>query len=125
MTLGTHGSTTGGNPLAMAIGNAVLDVVLEPSFMPGVRERAAILRRKLQHLVDTEDTFTGVRGLGLMLGLSGRVPSRHFVEAAWNQGLLTAVAGQNVVRLLPPLIIEEAHMDEACEKLRNTARLLR
>jgi acetylornithine/N-succinyldiaminopimelate aminotransferase len=126
MTLGTHGSTTGGNPLAMAIGNAVLDVVFEPSFMPGVRERAAILRRKLQRLVDTERThvFTGVRGLGLMLGLSCRVPSRHFVEAAWNQGLLTAVAGQNVVRLLPPLIIEEKHMDEACEKLRQTARML-
>jgi acetylornithine/N-succinyldiaminopimelate aminotransferase len=126
MTLGTHGSTTGGNPLAMAIGNAVLDVVFEPSFMLGVRERAAILRRKLQHLVDTEgsEVFTGVRGLGFMLGLSCRVPSRRFVEAAWNQGLLTAAAGQNVVRLLPPLIIEERHMDEACEKLRKTARLL-
>lgn len=126
MTLGTHGSTTGGNPLAMAIGNAVLDIVFEPNFMADVRERAAILRRKLQHLVDTEGTkmFTDVRGLGLMLGLSCRVPSRHFVEAARNQGLLTAVAGQNVVRLLPPLIIEERHMDEACEKLRKTARLL-
>jgi acetylornithine/N-succinyldiaminopimelate aminotransferase len=126
MTLGSHGSTTGGNPLAMAIGNAVLDIVFEPSFMAGVRERAAMLRGKLQHLVDTEGTkmFTDVRGLGLMLGLSCRVPSRRFVEAARNQGLLTAVAGQNVVRLLPPLIIEERHMDEACEKLRETARLL-
>jgi acetylornithine/N-succinyldiaminopimelate aminotransferase len=126
MTVGAHGSTTGGNPLAMAIGNAVLDIVFEPGFMLGVRERAAVLRQKLEQLVDTEGSgmFTEVRGLGLMLGLSCRVPSRHFVEAARSQGLLTAVAGQNVVRLLPPLIIEERHMDEACEKLRETARLL-
>jgi len=91
MTLGAHASTTGGNPLAMAIGNAVLDIVFEPGFMLGVRERAAVLRQKLQHLVDTEGSgmFTEVRGLGLMLGLSCRVPSRRFVEAArWNKSLM-------------------------------------
>jgi acetylornithine/N-succinyldiaminopimelate aminotransferase len=126
MTLGTHGSTTGGNPLAMAVGNAVLDIVLEPGFMPRVTERAALLRRKLQYLVETDATqiFTKVRGLGLMLGLECRVPSRQVVETARSQRLLTAVAGQNVVRLLPPLIIEEEHMDECCEKLRQTARML-
>jgi len=126
MTLGAHGSTTGGNPLAMAVGNAVLDIVLEPGFLAGVVERSALLRRKLQHLADTDETnmFSAVRGLGLMLGLECRVPSRQFVEAARSQGLLTAVAGQNVVRLLPPLIIEERHMEEACEKLRKTAKLV-
>jgi acetylornithine/N-succinyldiaminopimelate aminotransferase len=126
MTLGTHGSTTGGNPLAMAVGNAVLDIVLEPGFMERVTEQAALLRRKLQYLVETDagQIFTKVRGLGLMLGLECRVPSRQVVEIARSQRLLTAVAGQNVVRLLPPLIIEEEHMDEACEKLRQTARIL-
>jgi len=126
MTLGAHGSTTGGNPLAMAVGNAVLDLVLEPDFLTAVQERAELLRHKLQELVDSDHTgvFVEVRGLGLMLGLVCRVPSRQFVQAARNQGLLTAVAGQNVVRLLPPLTIEKAHMEEACEKLRMTAKML-
>jgi len=126
MTLGTHGSTTGGNPLAMAVGNAVLDLVLEPNFLRDVRERAMLLRRKLQELVDSDHArvFVELRGLGLMLGLVCRVPSRQFVQAARSQGLLTAIAGQNVVRLLPPLTIEKAHMDEACEKLRMTVKIL-
>lgn len=126
MTLGTHGSTLGGNPLAMAVGNAVLDIVSEPGFMARVAEKGALLRHKLQRLIDTEETrmFSEVRGLGLMLGLVCRLPSRQFVEAARRQGLLTAVAGQNVVRLLPPLVIEESHMDEACEKLMRTAKML-
>jgi len=126
MTLGTHGSTIGGNPLAMAVGNAVLDLVLEPNFLRDVRERAVLLRRKLQELVDSDHTgvFVELRGLGLMLGLVCRVPSRQFVRAARSQGLLTAMAGHNVVRLLPPLTIEKVHMDEACEKLRMTLKIL-
>ncbi len=121
MVFGTHGSTYGGNPLAMAAGNAVLDVMLEPGFLEGVAAKGERLRGALEQLIPNHDhVFESVRGLGLMLGikLKPAVDARDFVaHLRDNHGLLTVSAGGNVVRILPPLVIEESHIAEAVEKL--------
>jgi len=121
MVFGTHGSTYGGNPLAMAAGNAVLDVMLEPGFFEGVAAKGDRLRGALEQLIPNHDhVFEEVRGLGLMLGikLKPEADARNFVaHLRDNHGLLTVSAGENVVRILPPLIIEESHIAEAIEKL--------
>lgn len=118
MTAGTHGSTFGGNPLATAVGAAVLDVVLAEGFIEGVGRLGALLRQRLAEL---EDRFPAVieevRGEGLMFGLKTRVPNGDFAAAARAEGLLTVLAGDNVVRLLPPLIIDESHIAEAAKRL--------
>jgi acetylornithine/N-succinyldiaminopimelate aminotransferase len=118
MTPGTHGSTYGGNPLATAIGNAVLDLMLAPRFLDHVQQIASHLRQSLAMLVDKNpDIFEEVRGQGLLLGLKCR-PTNGDVAAAFRKaGLLTAMAGDNVVRLLPPLIIEAEHVGEAAQKI--------
>jgi len=114
MTLGSHASTFGGNPLAMAVGNAVLDVVLAPDFLPRVERVANFARQQLAGLVAAHPkVFEDVRGEGLMLGLKMRVPNTEFVNQLFKQGMLAVGAGDNVVRLLPPLIVEEAEMREA------------
>ena len=108
MVLGTHGSTFGGNPLAMAIGNAVLDVVLEEGFMDEVNEKAILFRQHLAELVDTyPDLLEDVRGAGLLMGVKAKVLNLDLVAAMREQGLLTVGAGNNVIRILPPLIIAE------------------
>ena len=114
MVAGTHGSTYGGNPLAMAVGNAVLDVMLADGFFDHVQEIASHLRQQLAMLVERHgDLFEEVRGQGLLLGLKCR-PVNTEVSAAFRaRGLLTPTAGDNVVRLLPPLIIEAKHVTEA------------
>ncbi len=118
MTAGTHGSTFGGNPLAMAVGNAVLDVVLEPDFLPRVENLSIIFRQKLARLVDEyPDVIKDVRGRGLMIGLKCTVPNGDLVDAAGREMLLTVPAGDNVCRLLPPLNITDDNVDEALEKL--------
>jgi acetylornithine/N-succinyldiaminopimelate aminotransferase len=121
MVFGTHGSTYGGNPLAMAAGNAVLDVMLEPGFFEGVAAKGDRLRGALEQLIPNHDhVFEEVRGLGLMLGikLKPEADARNFVaHLRDNHGLLTVSAGENVVRILPPLVIEESHIAEAIEKL--------
>jgi len=118
MILGTHGSTFGGNPLAMAIGNAVLDVVLEPGFMDGVNEKARTFRQHLAELVDTyPDLLEEVRGAGLLIGLKARVLNLDLITAMREQGLLTVGAGDNVIRVLPPLIISEADIHVVREKM--------
>ncbi|HZV58602.1 MAG TPA: aspartate aminotransferase family protein [Sphingobium sp.] len=121
MVFGTHGSTYGGNPLAMAAGNAVLDVMLEPGFFEGVAAKGERLRGALEQLIPNHDhVFESVRGLGLMLGikLKPEADARAFVaHLRDNHGLLTVSAGGNVVRILPPLVIEESHIAEAVEKL--------
>jgi acetylornithine/N-succinyldiaminopimelate aminotransferase len=123
MTAGTHGSTFGGNPLSMAVGAAVLDVVLAPGFLEHVRDIGNYLNQQLGSLVaEHPDVFETVRGQGLMLGLKMRVPNTDFVTAARAQGLLVIGAGDNVVRLLPPLIIDESHVRAAVELLSQTAR---
>jgi len=121
MVFGTHGSTYGGNPLAMAAGMAVLDVMLEPGFFDEVAQRGERLRGALEQLIPNhDDVFESVRGLGLMLGLKLKpaVEARAFVaHLRDHHGLLTVSAGENVVRILPPLVIEESHIAEAIEKL--------
>jgi acetylornithine/N-succinyldiaminopimelate aminotransferase len=114
MTAGTHGSTFGGNPLAMAVGNAVLDVVLEPGFLEHVEHTAGLFRRRLEDLAKHHpDVIKGLRGLGLMVGLECVVPAGDLVAKLRAEGLLTVPAAENVVRLLPPLNIDEGQVDEA------------
>jgi acetylornithine/N-succinyldiaminopimelate aminotransferase len=118
MTPGSHGSTFGGNPLAMEVGNGVLDVVLEPGFLDHV---SAMGLRLKQHLAALKDEYAGiieeVRGQGLMLGLKCKIPNQHLIEALLAQHMLTVQAGDNVVRLLPPLIVDELEIDLACANI--------
>ena len=118
MTTGSHGSTFGGNPLAMAVGTAVLDVVLADGFLENVRRTARSLNQKLAGLAAAHpDIVEEIRGEGLMLGIKCRVPNTDVAAAARDEGLLTVTAGDNVVRLLPPLIIGEAEVEEAMLRL--------
>ena len=122
MVIGTHGSTYGGNPLAMAAGTAVLDVVAQPEFLAHVREIGDRLRSALEQMIPNHDhLFDSVRGLGLMLGIKMKTDSRAFVGYLRTQGILTVAAGDNVVRVLPPLIIEEAHVREFVDRLSAAA----
>ncbi|MEW5420484.1 aspartate aminotransferase family protein [Amorphus sp. 3PC139-8] len=122
MIPGTHGSTYGGNPLACAMGNAVLDVVLEPGFLEAVAGRGIVLKQALAGLVDSHpDVFETSRGEGLMQGLKCRVASGDVVAAARAEGLVTIAAGDNVVRLLPPLVVTDADIKEAVDRLDRAA----
>jgi len=116
MTAGSHGSTYGGNPLATAVGNAVLDVILEDGFLDKVQEMAARLNGEFQSLLsEFPALFDQVRGQGLMLGLHcvEEGSNGSFVAALMENGLLAVPAGDNVVRFVPPLVIEGNHVDEA------------
>jgi len=114
MTPGSHGSTFGGNPLAMAAGNAVLDVVLADGFLPRVEEIAGLLRRRLETLVARYPAVVSeVRGAGLLLGLRCEVANTDFLNAIRAEGLLAVTAGDNVLRMAPPLTIDESHVEEA------------
>ena len=118
LTPGTHGTTFGGNPLAMAVGNAVLDVVLEPGFLDRVQETALLLKQKLAALVDRHPkVFAEIRGQGLMLGLRLHVTNTDFAATARANKLLVIPAGDNVVRLLPPLIVTPDDVSVAVERL--------
>jgi acetylornithine/N-succinyldiaminopimelate aminotransferase len=118
MTVGTHGTTFGGNPLAMAVGNAVLDVILEPGFLKEVERKALLLKQRLAELKDRHPSvIADVRGQGLMMGLRTVVPNTEFVTAARAQKLLLIGAGDNVVRLLPPLIIGDAEISDAVNRI--------
>jgi acetylornithine/N-succinyldiaminopimelate aminotransferase len=123
MTAGTHGTTFGGNPLACAVGNAVLDVVLEPEFLPRVRRVASYAQQKLGALLDRHpEVIEEVRGDGLLLGLKLKTPAGDMVGLLRKHRLLTAAAGDNVVRLLPPLIVSEADLDTAVERIEAACR---
>jgi acetylornithine/N-succinyldiaminopimelate aminotransferase len=123
MTPGTHGSTYGGNPLGMAVAKTALEMVLEPDFLPHVAQIANYMQQQLGGLLaDHPAVFEEIRGQGLMLGLKLKVPNAEFVNAARRTGLLMVGAGDNVVRLLPPLIITEEHVREAMEKLSAAAK---
>jgi acetylornithine/N-succinyldiaminopimelate aminotransferase len=118
MTLGTHGSTFGGNPLAMAVGNAVLDVILEPGFLQDVERKGLLLKQRLAELKDRyPGVIAEVRGQGLMIGLRTLVPNIDFIAAALAQKLILIGAGDNVARLLPPLIVSDADVAEAVNRL--------
>lgn len=122
MTAGSHGSTYGGNPLAMSVANAVLDIVTAPGFLDHVGDMA---RRMSQRLAELKDRFpqviSEVRGSGLLMGLKTVVPNTEFVAALREEGLLTVGAGENVVRLLPPLIIGETELRYAIEAIERAA----
>ncbi|MBV9557641.1 MAG: aspartate aminotransferase family protein [Pseudolabrys sp.] len=128
MTPGTHGSTFGGNPLAMAVGNAVMDVMTAPGFNDKVRKTALLLKQRLAELKDRYPTVIAeVRGEGLLMGLKAIVPSGELVDELRAEKMITVGAGDNVVRLLPPLIIGEEEIsaafgmiDRACARLAET-----
>ncbi len=118
MTAGTHGSTFGGNPLAMAVANAVLDVVLAPGFLDAVRAKSLRLKQGLAGLSDRFPTIVeDVRGEGLLMGLKLRPPAADAIKAAAAERLLVVGAAENVIRILPPLIVEDQEIGEGLERL--------
>ena len=122
LTAGSHGCTFGGNPLAMAVANAVLDVILAEGFLDQVQARAKKLNAGLAEFVRRHpDLVVEVRGKGLLLGLKCVVPNTEMVSRLRQNGMLAATAGDNVLRLMPPLIVEDRHIDEALAILERTA----
>ncbi len=123
MTAGVHGTTFGGNPLAMAVGNAVLDVVLGDGFLDEVKRKALLFKQGLASIADEfPDVIETIRGFGLMLGIKCRVPNGKLNEALRDQKLLAVPAGDNVIRLLPPLTITDAEIGDGLERIRAGAR---
>jgi acetylornithine/N-succinyldiaminopimelate aminotransferase len=127
MTAGTHGSTFGGNPLAMSAVNATLDVMLEPGFFDRVQRTALVFKQRLAEIKDRYPSLIAeVRGEGLLVGLRMLVPAGELVDATRAEKMLTVGAGDNVVRLLPPLIVSEQEIAEGVARLdRALARLHR
>ncbi len=122
MVAGTHGSTYGGNPLACAVGSAVVDIVAEEGFLADVNRRAGELRQRLEGLVAAHpDVFSEVRGVGLMLGVVCKVPNIDVVKAGYAAQILTVPGGQNVIRVLPPLTISQEEISEAVARLDQAA----
>jgi len=122
MVIGTHGSTYGGNPLAMAAGQAVFDIVANEEFLAEVRQKGERLRSALEQMIPNHDhLFESIRGVGLMLGIKMKSDSRSFVNYLRTRGLLTVAAGDNVMRVLPPLTIEEEHIREFVDLLSAAA----
>ena len=118
MTAGTHGSTFGANPLAMAAGNAVLDLVLAPSFLEQVRRSAILFRQRLAEIRNRYPTVVAeIRGEGLLIGLVAVCPNGELVEALRAENLLVAAAGDNVVRMIPPLIVTEPEILDAIGRI--------
>ena len=119
MVAGTHGSTYGGNPLAMAASNAVLDVVANEAFLGQVRAMGELLRARMEQFIGNyPELFVEVRGRGLLLGLKLKIePSAFVAHLRDNHQLLTVSGGDQTVRIVPPLVIDEAHIDEFMEKL--------
>lgn len=122
MVAGTHGSTYGGNPLACAVGARVMEIVADDAFLAEVNRKAALFRQKLEGLVAAHpEVFEGVRGQGLMLGLKCKIAPTEVVKAGYEQHLLTVPAADNTLRLLPPLNITDAEIDEAVARLDRAA----
>ncbi|MBN9061110.1 MAG: acetylornithine transaminase [Rhizobiales bacterium 65-9] len=118
MTAGTHGTTFGGNPLAMAVGNAVLDVVLAPGFLDAVQNNALLLKQRLAELKDRHPrVIEEIRGEGLLIGLKSKVPNTDLAAAARAEKLLSVPAGDNTLRLLPPLTTTAEEINEAVKRL--------
>lgn len=125
MTAGVHGTTFGGNPLAMAVGNAVLDVVLADGFLDDVARKALLMKQGLAAIADDfPDVVEEIRGVGLMLGVKCRVPNTKLSAAMRDEKLLAVTAGDNVVRLLPPLVVTDEDIRIALDRLRAAAASL-
>ncbi len=126
MVAGTHGSTYGGNPLGCTVGLKVMETVSDPAFLAGVRRKAGLLRQGLEGLVaEHPQIFAQVRGQGLMLGIVCKVPNTDVVRAGHDEQILTVPAADNVVRLLPPLVITDDEIAEAVARLGRAAHRLR
>src|SRR5436305_14442816 len=125
MAPGSHGSTFGGNPLAVAAANAVLDVMLEPGFFEHAQKMSLLMKQKLASVVDRHSqVISEVRGEGLLIGIKAVVPSGDLVNALRGEKLLTVGAGENVVRFLPPLIVTEAELEESVTRLERVCAAL-
>lgn len=125
MGAGSHASTFGGNHLGMAVVEEVLDIILEEGFLEGVRQRSLVLKQKLARLKDEHPAIIAqVRGEGLMMGLQTHVPNTDLQKAAMAEKLITIPAGDNVVRLVPPLVISDLELDEAINRLDRACRAL-
>src|SRR5579859_2477546 len=125
MAPGSHGSTFGGNPLAVAAANAVLDVMLKPGFFEHVQKMSLLLKQKLASVVDRHPTVLAeVRGEGLLIGVKAVVPSGDLVTALREQKLLTVGAGENVVRFLAPLIVTETEIEQSVQALESACAAL-
>ena len=123
MTPGTHGSTFGGNPLAMAVGNAVLDVILEKNFLSNVKQKGKYFDQGLNKIKDKyPKIIEEIRGVGLIKGLKMLVDNTEFVKKLINHKMLTVKAEENVVRLFPPLIVSNEELDEAIDKIEKTCK---
>lgn len=122
MVAGTHGSTYGGNPMACAVGGAVMDIVADDQFLTDVNGKAGLFRQKLEGLVASHpDVFEDVRGLGLMIGVKCKVTNMDVVLAGYDAGVLTVPGGDNVIRLLPPLNMSDEEIGLAVDLLDQAA----
>ncbi|HYZ64507.1 MAG TPA: aminotransferase class III-fold pyridoxal phosphate-dependent enzyme, partial [Acetobacteraceae bacterium] len=123
LTPGSHGTTFGGNPLACAAANAVLDVVLAPGFLNDVKRKGDRLWSLLEQVVaEYPNVVSEVRGKGLILGLKAEVPNVELQDAMIAEGLLVVAAGENVVRLVPPLVLTDADIDAGVDMIRRGVR---
>ena len=126
MTAGTHGSTYGGNPLACAVGNAVLGIINDQEFLDKVKNKSLLLKQKLAYLLDQHpDIFEEIRGKGLMMGLKCKILNTDLVNAGYQKGLITVPGGDNTIRLLPPLNITNKEIDLAVTMLDECAKHLK
>ena len=126
MTAGTHGSTYGGNPLACAVGNVVLEIIDDEKFLKEVNKKSLIITQKLGYLLDEHpEIFEEVRGMGLMIGIKCKIPNIDVVNAGYDEGILTVPGGQNVIRLLPPLNITNNEIETAIKMLDKCANTLK
>jgi len=123
MTPGTHGSTFGGNPLAMAVGNAVLDVIFEKDFLKDVKQKGEYFDQALNKIKEKYPKIIGeIRGIGLMKGLKMLVDNTEFIKKLMNHKMLTVKAEENVIRIFPPLIVKNTELDEAINKIETTCQ---
>jgi len=123
MTPGTHGSTFGGNPLAMAVGNAVLDIIFEKDFLKNVKKKGEYFDESLNKIKNKYPKIIGeIRGMGLMKGLKMLVDNTEFIEKLMNQKMLAIKAEENVIRIFPPLIVKNSELDEATSKIESVCK---
>ena len=122
MTLGVHGSTYGGNPLAVSVGKAVIKEIMSNGFLKKVDNTARYLWKKLKELENKYDEIIEVRGVGLLLGIKTKINNKEVCELLTNKGLLTIPANDNIVRLTPPLIISNEEVDQAIEIINNVMK---